>query len=252
MCFKRRAILVACDSDNKLHGVTEDLSNWYCSLQDSYLGGWDCYEITILSYDEATVTRLREEIQKVDATEDYLLFVFSGHGLLNRNQSSEQTMIQLQDGLIEEEELYNIDSRCQRKTIYFDCCRNSTEIPHVTRRLAARLTERDVAKFMYLWLLSISSPGIVRIYSAQKGEVAQDSPSFTEYLFQSVNQMINLIEDDNCLCYSTYDIIRYTYKILPRQWIQHPEYSPINGGRQFPFIVNPYITIEEILKRFHS
>ena len=246
MCFKRRAILVACDPNNKLHGITEDLHNWYCSLQHPYLGGWDCYEMIILPFEEATVTRIKEEIKFADDNDDYLLFVFSGHGGINI--SSNQTLIQLQDGLMSENELYDINSRCQRKTIYFDCCRNLISIPPVIRRKAARFTDKDVAKFMYLWLLSISSPGIVRIYSAQKGEVAQDSPSFTQYLFQSVNQMIDLIKDDNYLCYSTYDIIKYTNKVLPIRWIQHPQYSPMNGGQQFPFIVNPYIQIEDLIK----
>lgn len=251
MCLKRRAILVACDPNNKLHSITDDLGNWYCSLQEPYLGGWDCFEMTILSYDEATITKLREEIKNADDNEDYLLFIFSGHGRMQWKQSAEQTIIQLMDGVIEENELYNLDSRCQRKTIFFDCCRNNVELPHVIRRLAARITIKDVAQFMYLWLLSISAPGIVRMYSSQKGEVAQDSPSFTKRFFESTQKMIHYIKREKYICYSTYDVFRETAKMFLTQNIQHPEYSTIYGGHQFPFIINPFIQIEDLLKRIH-
>ena len=242
MTLQRHAILVACDPKQKLTGITKDLDGWNAFLHSPYGGAWRDSEISILDAPNATVDNLKNKIKDANYESDYLFVYFSGHGgMPSRPTQSDDTSIQLTDGIYSENDLRDVSYRCQRKTIFLDCCRTPCDISPGTYRQAARITDFDIAESLFLWFVSISDPGVVNIYAASKNETAKDPCSFTRYFLHAIDNIIETRK--NFTYYDTYTVFLKAKRIFPEERLeQHPQYIS-EGKNIYPLIVNPYIAL---------
>lgn len=248
MALQRQAILVACDPEQELTGITKDIEGWNAFLHSPYGGAWRDSEISILDSPNATVENLKSKVKYANYESDYLFVYFSGHGgMPSIPTQSDGTSIQLTDGFYSENDLRDVSCRCQRKTIFLDCCRTPWDIPHGTHRVAARITDFEKAESLFMWLVSISAPGVVNIYAASRNETAKDPCSFTQYFLREIGQVIETHK--NFICYDTYTIFRNAKRHFPENELeQHPQYIS-DDKNIYPLVVNPYVTLPTVNRR---
>ena len=242
MALQRHAILVACDPEQRLTGITKDIEGWNAFLHTPYGGAWNDSEISILDAQNATVDNLKNKLKYANYEADYLFVYFSGHGgMPSIPTQSEDTSIVLTDGIYSESDLRDVSCRCQRKTIFLDCCRTPCNIPHGTHRFAARITDFEIAELLFMLLVSMSDPGIANIYAASKDETAKDPCSFTQYFLHAIGQIIETRK--TFTYYDTYSVFLKTKRFFPEEKLeQHPQYIS-KGKNIYPLIVNPYIAL---------
>lgn len=123
MNVSRRALIIGNNTGHEaptfLHGVNVDLDNYRNYLQSDIGGSWLPGEIRILQ--NKSRAEILAAVRQCQA--DYTFVVFTGHGYVWSNDNS--TYACVSDNNVCEHEL---DTRCYRRTLIMDCCREITTL----------------------------------------------------------------------------------------------------------------------------
>jgi hypothetical protein len=106
--------------DTYCDGVNRDVENYYVFLRSPLGGAWRSREI--ISLDRPSLGKLMQALVTVNP-EDYLLFIFSGHGRYSLN--SDSSILELRAGV--EFNSLSLNQFGCAKLIILDCCREVSE-----------------------------------------------------------------------------------------------------------------------------
>lgn len=173
----RKAILIGAPNSPKaksrLSGVTKDLSFMRSFLESHVGGNWYPEEILTL----ASPTTQEVQYYVAEASEDYVLIYFSGHGYTKISEKGRTGMVCLKNGDLEAEGLLSPYS--SKQLLMVDSCRTFSQGIH---GFDDDFVIPDIAyftgsptRYKFDEAIRDSPDGIKIIYSTKPGEVSYDT-----------------------------------------------------------------------------
>lgn len=175
--MKKHALIIG-STDSGI-GATEDTNEYASFLRSKEGGCWNDSEIEIVldPTREATLKKIKSlKFLKLD----FLIFIFSGHGFLDRTEG--ETIIELSDGhYLKESEFLSIK---ERQLSILDCCRAYASSDDLMAKNASILLSeefspaRHVIRKVYEQALLSSPPAPISIFSCSRGEYSQGESGY--------------------------------------------------------------------------
>ena len=230
--MQRRAFLIGGDyknPDNALPGVRTDILAWKRFLMSSTGGCW--YENEIMDLSGQSKAQILEALQGGRSI-DYSLACFSGHGYIAKDRFGfSMTMTLINDAIEMSERELNPASPWTM--MVFDCCRKGTDNEKVAfSNEALNMSYQSNTRSLFEGELLKCERGLVKVFTADEGQAADDDRSFSRVLIEVAKGMIGACQDG---VLRINDAVRYAQAEMPPQ--QRPVYM---GGRRlhhFPFAV---------------
>lgn len=180
--MKKHALIIG-STDSGI-GATEDTYEYASFLRSKEGGCWNDSEIEIVLNPtrEATLKKIKSlKFSKLD----FLIFIFSGHGFLDRTK--DETIIELSDGRhLKESEFLGIK---ERQLSILDCCRAYASSDDLMAKRASILLneallneafspDRHAIRKVYEKALLNSPPAPISIFSCSRGEYSQGESGY--------------------------------------------------------------------------
>lgn len=234
--FRKYALLVG--NTRGATGASLDIESYHNFLRSCVGGAWNKGEIETLF--NPTCQSLTEKLDFCKSLDlDYFLFIFSGHGGINRE--SGETIMELRLG--EDISESCLDCIASRQLSIMDCCRDAgseEEEVQANRRLIkeANYYNRTMIRAVYEKALRDASKFHSRIYACRKGECSIGEYSSGGVFSQGFIEMANILAttSDSELVYL--DDCFFRTATVTQTEKQHPDAKLPKTPRQLPWAVN--------------
>ena len=238
--MNRKAILIGCPGivgrEGYLRGVTKDIDSYAKYLTSSIGGAW--YPNDVIMLNNPNKAKLIEFLKGLPLS-DYLFMVYSGHGWQKNPDSPSLISLNDSEDISITEILAITKSKSNRQLLILDSCRSypAQQIQMSEKRAYREDSAENLSRSRLLFdkYLEISDEGFCSLYSASKGQAAQEDGNggvFTQSLIQSsLNYGTGVLTINKAFNNAVAFMDEHF------ETIQVPEY---NGGRRnnhFPFAV---------------
>jgi hypothetical protein len=185
--MKKKILMIGNTSD--LRGVPVDISAFYSFFTSPVGGHWCGEEIEILM--NPTLRSLLRKIVAIEnADYDYLITIFSGHGV----EADDGTVLII-NGQREKIVMSALTNLSQRQFLIIDCCRAPMPVDTAFTKTGATMLSmsRDPIRQAYEERIQSSLPQEVILFSCDEGEKSLDSADggvYSHYLLNAA-QMVS-------------------------------------------------------------